>query len=106
MKDEVVYIEDPVGHRISLAKKLCSISNTETEGNDLYDDLYSVIKKPALLIQTDIPIELHYYRSVGWQFSILIKVKWNTRNWEAYKCIINPSDTDIVALMKKGKQII
>lgn len=106
MTDEVVYIEDPVGNRISLAKKLCCIGDEEMGENDLYDDLYSVIKKPALLIQTDVPSELNYYRSIGWQFSVLIKAKWNINNWEAYQCIINPSDNDIVALMKTGKQII
>jgi hypothetical protein len=106
MKDEVVYIEDPLGHRVSLTKKLCYLGNHNGSADELYDDLYSVIKKPALLIETDLPAELNYFRSIGWQFSVLIKVKLERNVWEAYKCIVNPSDTDMIELMKMGRQII
>lgn len=106
MKDEVVYIEDPLGHMVSFQKEMLFLDAQDTNTHDLYDDLYSVIKKPALLIQTDPPKELNYFRSLGWQFSVLIKAKPGNSHWEAYKCIINPSDKDIVALMKAGTQII
>ena len=91
MNDEMVYIDDPLGRKVSLTKKLCHINAEQKDTNDLYDDLYSVIKNPALLIQTDLPAESNYFRLIGWQFSILIKAKLKSNIWEAYKCIINPS---------------
>lgn len=107
MNEEVVYIEDPLGRKIYLTKEFTCLEHTDNEVHFLYDDLYSVIQKPALLIETfNIPVELLYYRSIGWQFSVLIYVKLITINWEAYKCICNPSDKDIVELLKNGKQLI
>jgi hypothetical protein len=107
MTEEIVYIDDPLGRKICVAKNLCSLENEQINSLDLYDDLSSVIAKPAILIETsDLPVELFYFRSIGWKLSVLIKVKLKKRLWEAYKCVINPSDADIVRLLKKGKQII
>lgn len=107
MTEEMIYINDPLGRIISFSKKLCSLEIEHIDSHDPYDDLSSVIAKPAILIETsDLPVKLFYFRSIGWQLSVLIKVKFEKRLWEAYKCIINPSDADIVGLLKKGKQII
>jgi hypothetical protein len=52
MTGEVVYIDDPLGRKICMAKNLFSLENKEINSLDLYDDLLSVLKKPALLIET------------------------------------------------------
>jgi hypothetical protein len=107
MTGEVVYIDDPLGRKICMAGNLCSLANKEINSLDLYDDLSSVIKNPALLIQTsDIPPDFFYFRSIGWNLSVLIRVKFLNHFWQAYKCTINPSDADIVELLKNGKQLI
>ena len=107
MTGEVVYIDDPLGRKICMAKNLCSLENKEINSLDLYDDLLSVIKKPALLIQTSgAPTEFLYFRSIGWHLSVLIRVKFINHFWQAYKCTINPLDADIVDILKNGKQLI
>ena len=107
MTEEVGYINDPLGRKINLAKNLFNLDNEEIDKLDIYDDLLSVIKKPAFLIETtDIPSEFLYYRSIGWNISVLIKVRFAGYYWEAYKCVLNPSDGDIVEILKNGKQIL
>ena len=107
MTEEVTYINDPLGRKICIAKNLCSLENEEIDTLDLFDDLFSVITKPAILIEASgTPKEFCYFRSIGWNLSVLIKVKFIDHCWEAYSCIINPSDEVIVSLLKNGKQII
>jgi hypothetical protein len=107
MTEEVVYINDPLGRKICIRKKLCSQEIEQIASLDLYDDFYTVLSKPAMLIETsDTPKELVYFRSIGWHFSVLIKVKCIGHSWEAYTCMFNPPDGDIVELLKAGKQII
>lgn len=107
MTEEVIYINDPLGRKISIAKNLCCLEHTEIDSLDLLDDLFSVIKKPALLIEMANPFkEYLYFRSIGWHLSVLIHVKTVQEFLHAYKCSINPSDADIVELLKRGKQII
>jgi hypothetical protein len=107
MTEEVVYINDPLERKISMSKNLCNLEIEEIDQLDLYDDLFSVIQKPAFLIETtDSPSEFLYYRSIGWNLSVLIKVRFAGYFWEAYKCMLNPSDGDIVEILKNGKQIL
>jgi len=106
MKEEVLHINDPLGRRISIAKKLCCLEN-EADAFDLVDDLFSVLKKPALLIETTgFPKEYLYFRSIGWSLSVLIHVRFIHDFWEAYKCNVNPSDAEIVEFLRNGIQII
>ena len=107
MTEEMIYINDPLGRKICFPKKLCALEIKEIDMLDLYDDIYTVVAKPAILIETlNFPVEYFYFRSLGWHFSVLIKVKYIHHCWEAYTCIINPSDTDIVEILKRGKQLI
>ncbi len=107
MTEDMVYTTDPFGRMVYFTKELCKLKKEELDSEDLHDDLFSVIKKPAIIIETsDSPKEFLYFRSIGWQLSVLLHVKFKNKFWEAYKCIINPSDSDIVELLKKGKQIL
>ena len=106
MTEEVLHINDPLGREISIAKNLCSLKS-EIDALDLVDDLFSVLKKPALLIETsDSPKEYLYFRSIGWNLSVLIHVRFIHDFWEAYKCNINPSDAEVVEFLRNGTQII
>jgi hypothetical protein len=105
--DEIEYINDPLGRQICINKKLCGRKIEELAPLDLYDDFYTVLTKPAILVEIQkTPPEFAYFRSIGWQFAVLIKVKFAARLWEAYTCIINPSNDELVELLKRGKQII
>lgn len=107
MTEEVIYINDPLGRKISIAKNLCCFQKIKLNSFDLLDDLFSVIKKPALMIEMARPVtEYLYFRSIGWDLSVLIHVKRIKHLLHAYKCRINPSDADIIDLLKNGKQII
>ena len=107
MTEEVIYINDPLGREICINKNLCSHKMEELAPLDLYDDFYTVLSKPAILIETlKLPTELIYFRSIGWHFSVLLKAKFTGHCWEVYTCTINPSDGEIVELLKTGKQII
>jgi hypothetical protein len=107
MTEEIIYINDPLGRQICINKKLCSRKLKEIAPLDLYDDLYTVLAKPAILIEIrKTPPEFAYFRSIGWHFAVLIKVKFAAHLWQAYTCVINPSDDELVELLKIGKQII
>lgn len=96
---------DPLGKTIYL---LPAIFFTENEANEIYDDAATVINKPAMLIEENQNNEtqFHYFRSVGWNNTLLLTVRFNNDRWEAYKCIKNPSSQMLSGLLKKGKQIL
>ena len=108
MTEEVIYINDPFGRQICINKKLCSRKLKKiAQLVDLYDDLYTVLTKPAIVIEIKkSPPEFAYFRSIGWHFAVLIKVKLAACLWQAYTCVINPADDELVELLKTGKQII
>lgn len=95
---------DPLGKLIHL---LPEIFTTENDAEEIYDDAAMVIKKPAVIIEANEngAVQYYYFRSVGWNRTLLIIAHWNNSQWEAYKCIKNPSSEMLVNLMKKGKQI-
>lgn len=107
MTEDIVYTTDPLGRKIYIAKNLCCLENIIIDSPDQLDDLFSVLKKPAILIETtSSPAEYLYFRSIGWNLSVLMQVKLTYDFWEAYKCTINPLDADIVELLRDGRQII
>lgn len=107
MIDEVVYIDDPLGHRVCLTKEICKPYTKDIDQQDLYDDLQSVVKKPAILIEvSEDAVKLFYFRSIGWNLSALIKTSYENNCWRAYACIINPTHEYVVELLKNGRQII
>lgn len=100
-----VAAKDPLGKTIYL---LNGFFFAENEENGIYDDATVVIKKPAILIEADEVDgkEFYYFRSIGWNKTLLLAVRWNNERWEAYKCIKNPSSEMLSEILKKGKQII
>ena len=104
MVDEVTTV-DPLGRTIHL---LPEISFPENEEEGILNDASTIIKKPALLIEIEENNEkqFYYFRSVGWNKTLLLIVRFNGGRWEAYKCIKNPSSQMLSTLLKKGKQLI
>src|SRR4029079_9399950 len=104
MANEVPAI-DPLGKTIFL---LPDVFFTEDEANEIYDNATIVINKPAILIEVNENNEdqFYYFRSVGWNNTLLIIARWNNDRWEAYNCIKNPSTKMLSSILNKGKQIL
>lgn len=103
MTNEVFAI-DPLGKTIYLLSEIFFI---ESEANEIYDDATTVIKKPAFIIEIkeNNDTQFYYFRSVGWNNTLLIKVRLDNNRWEAYDWIKNPSSEILLFVLKKGKQI-
>jgi hypothetical protein len=105
MENEDSIITDPLGHAVHLPRELCLLV-PEVEG-EVYDELATVIEKPAVLIRlTNLPTELIYYRSIGWNNTLLIKVRDTGKSWLAYSCARNPDIAQLAQLIKQGEQLI
>ena len=101
-------ITDPLGKKIYLVPEICTIENELHEEEEIYDDVSIVIKKPALIIEVNENDEtkFYYFRSVGWEHTLLINVHYHNSRWEAYKCKKNPDSQELSILLKKGKQLL
>jgi hypothetical protein len=105
MANEVITTLDPLGRTIFL---LSGISITRNEEYGIFDDAATVIKKPAILLEVkeNSETEFYYFRSIGWNNTLLIKVHFKNNRWEAYHCTKNPSNEELTAILRKGKQIL
>lgn len=100
-------ITDPLGNRVKLPDNLCATERLKQEG-EVYDDLTTVITKPAILIELSgsDPLQLYYYRSIGWNHTLLISVRRAGTEWEAFECRRNPEFAVLSDLLRNGKQLI
>jgi len=101
-------VVDPLGKKIYLIPEICISENELHEEEEIYDDIATVIKKPALIIEVtkDKETEFYYFRSVGWENTLLINVHYHNDRWEAYECKKNPDSNELSTLIKKGKQLL
>lgn len=104
MANEVVAL-DPFGKTIHL---LPAVSIIENEAAEIFDDAATVIEKPALVIEVteNNETQLYYFRSVGWNNTLLITVRHTNNRWEAYNFIKNASSQFLLSVLKKGRQIL
>lgn len=104
MIDEVI-VTDPFGKMIHLLSRM---PLDENDPNEIYDDAVAVIKKPAIVIEIkeNNETQIYYFRSVGWNSTLLIIVKLNNSRWEAYEYIKNPPSEILSAALKKGNQLL
>jgi hypothetical protein len=104
MINEVTAI-DPLGRTIHL---LPSILFFENEEEGILNDVSTIIQKPALLIEAEENHQIHFYyfRSVGWNKTLLLVTRFDNGRWEAYKYEKNPPSEMLSVLLKRGKQII
>lgn len=100
-------ITDPLGNKVNFPESLCTPEQLKQEG-EVYDDITTVITKPAILIELSgsSPVELYYYRSIGWNHTLLIGVRRSGSGWEAFQCERNPQFALLSNLLKNGKQLI
>ena len=107
MVDEERIIEDPLGNRIRFLNASCETNDPESEG-EIYDDTVRVIQNPAILIEygNGAQMEMYYYRSIGWNDTLLIKTRRVNGEWEVYYCERNPESTVVHELLRTGKQLM
>jgi hypothetical protein len=104
MINEII-AKDPFGKMIHLSPGMILAGN---DPDEIYDDAATVIKKPAIIIEVkeDNETQLYYFRSIGWNSTLLIAAKLNNGRWEAYECLKNPSSEILSAVLKKGNQLL
>ena len=104
MTNEVIVI-DPLGQYVHL---LPGIPFSENEEQEIYDGAATVITKPAILIEIRQKerTEFYYFRSVGWNKTLLLITRFKDDHWEAYKCVKNPPSEMLSYLLQTGRQII
>lgn len=106
MANEEMKVLDPLGKTIYLPADICDKDNAQADV--IYDDVQTVIERPALLIEVteNSDYYFYYYRSVGWNQTLLITVHLRNSQWQAVGCQKNPSTRELSLILKKGKQII
>jgi hypothetical protein len=102
MPNEVVAI-DPLGKTIYLPRT----SYTENEAAEIYDDAATVVEKPALIIEVteNGETQFYYFRSVGWNSTLLIVARFMNERWEAYEFVKNAASELLLSVLKRGKQV-
>jgi hypothetical protein len=107
MANEERIVKDPFGNHVRISQDICDemvlSAHTET-----LDDTFEVIRKPIILIElTDSPtVQLCYYRAISWDTTLLVICRKVDEEWEAFRCLKNPTHQVISDLLKKGRQLI
>lgn len=98
---------DPFGNSINVPDKLCDKKDIAFDIKDIFDDVQDVIIKPAIVLASlEKPLTNFYYRSIGWNYVLLIGTHKINEDWVAYQCIINPDTKFLSALFKQCRQIL
>jgi hypothetical protein len=106
MADEARMEKDPLGNSIFLLPDVCM----PVEKAFLYTNeaATTVITRPAMVVEvTENGIKSRfYYRSIEWQHTMLIEVRFNDNRWETYRCIENPSSDVLAEIVNKGRHLL
>jgi len=97
-------VTDPLGNPVLLPGDLFKL----TPKAGIYDDASAVITKPALVIEINNgnEIEMYYFRSIGWDHTMLITVRQKNDRWEASSLERDPPNEILADIMKKGRQLL
>ncbi len=106
MSTDVNTIQDPLGRTIYLLQY--AEVDVQEISHELYDDAATVIRKPAMLFEVikELDKQLFYFRSTGWQRTMLVIVHFQNQRWETLRYVNNPSNEMLSEMMKNGSQLI
>src|SRR5689334_11893066 len=98
MANEARTVTDPLGHPVFLLDDLSEF----TAKGGIYDDVSKVISKPALIIETmnANEKEMHYFRSIGWDHTMLITVHFRNNRWEAVHYQRDPPNESLAEILR------
>jgi len=104
MFNENTKIVDPLGRLIELPAGLCLDEDSQLTDAVIYASVRTVIEAPACLIEMS-PTHLCYFRSIGWNNTVLLEALYRQETWTAVRCERNPSTALVQALLADGKFI-
>lgn len=104
---DLLEITDPLGNRVYLAPSFCR-SLEEQLHVDGQQTAKDVLTRPGLVVETaGGPLTIrHYFRAVNWEQSVLITVEPREAGWMATDCIPNPSQQQLMNLLRSGKTLL
>lgn len=107
MTNEERIITDPLGNPVRISPSICDLNLLATH-QEAFDDPFDVIRRPIMLVKlSNSPTpQMCYYRAIGWDTTLLIMTKKTDDEWEAYRCIKNPTPQFLSDLLNKGIQLI
>lgn len=104
MANETVSVMDPSGQIVFFIEG--TIPERKEEDSDVYDDIASVISKPALIIESaNDPAVRYYFRSVGWHRTLLIQAGFRNGRWETEVTTRDPSGVMLSHIIQNGNQL-
>jgi hypothetical protein len=106
MANEERMEKDPLGNSILLLPGVCS--NVEKAFLYTTEAATAVITRPAMVVEVNENgnKSRFYYRSVEWQHTMLIEVRFIDNRWETYQCIENPSSDILAGIVTKGRHLL
>lgn len=104
MENDNNIVTDPVGYDIHLPVGICNEGQEEMKQKSAFKSMQQVIEAPSCIIE--MPNQQRcYFRSLGWNFTVLICVALQEGKWTAISYSKNPSEAHIQELLKEGKFI-
>lgn len=99
-------IIDPLGNEVVLPHSICDLHVLGVDSLEIYDKPSRVIEAPAMMMQVSGAFDENYYfRSVGWENSLLIGTKKINGIWTAHIVMTNPSSQQLRDIYKKGNHV-
>src|SRR3954469_13325904 len=106
MNNEARKVVDPLGNTVVILPGT-GMGGKALQDPDIFDDIPTVIQRPAMMIDVREPERaLYYFRSIGWNSTILLATRQLDDHWEIFECIKNPPNETLSDLMRKGTQVL
>ncbi len=98
---------DPLGNEVLLPQSLSDLTSLGIDMQEIFDKPSKVIEAPAMMMQVSGATfdENYYFRSVGWENSLLIGTKKIAGKWTVYTILKNPSSQQLREIYKTGNNI-
>jgi hypothetical protein len=105
--EQAVILKDPFGLQVTIKDSLCFVDDPGERDSRLLNDFRTVIERPAFVIdmRAGNPPSRYYFRSIGWDTSLLIRAEWRDGSWLAKDCQRNPEELHLKNLAEQGKVI-
>lgn len=105
---------DPYGNRVHIPEAIILKLEFSKRDGETVDSPEQVIKRPAIMLTTctgpmESPVEHcenHYLRLINWEDTVLISARKQDGKWTVYRCLCNPSTTDLASLFRTARQLL
>ena len=99
-------IIDPLGNEVLLPHSLNDLNRLGLDILEVFDKPSKVIEAPAVMMQVSgLFDENYYFRSVGWENSLLIGTKKIAGKWTVHTILRNPSSQQLREIYKAGNTV-